>query len=224
MTKNLMAALAASAFLFLASAFPAHAAVIFSLTGVVGDANWTPLPFTDPTGPIIPGSFELYLPLPVGGQYGPGGLASVTYNGPDVYLSRDEEFGIFDSQQDICENPSGCVNQAGFVSQPDFCPCGFPQYVGAGGTSYTNVFDSTYYINLPDIPAFAPYGTVINSSESGMSYLVDDIVAPDAVGQAFSLTVSTAPEPSTWALMLAGFFGAGFALRRTRRKALLPAA
>jgi hypothetical protein len=51
-----------------------------------------------------------------------------------------------------------------------------------------------------------------------------DIVGPDPAtaptfNLAFSLTgVSGVPEPSTWAMMLVGFLGLGFALRQSRRK------
>jgi hypothetical protein len=51
-----------------------------------------------------------------------------------------------------------------------------------------------------------------------------DIVGPDpATAPTFNLTfsltgVSGVPEPSTWAMMLVGFLGLGFALRQSRRK------
>jgi hypothetical protein len=34
-----------------------------------------------------------------------------------------------------------------------------------------------------------------------------------------SITASAVPEPSTWAMMLLGFAGLGFAFRQSRRKA-----
>jgi hypothetical protein len=228
MTKNLIVALAASAFLLSASVLPANAGVLLSLTGVVGDSNWLAIPHPDPEGPpITPGSFELYLSL---GQYfqdrgGPGGLMSITYGGPLVYFSRDEEFYSSDFQSARCEDPSGCVNGAGFVGPPDHGPAVIYDYVQGGGTSYTHLIDSSYYVDLPNLPAFAPYGTFISGSEEGyVNYIVDDIVGPDAVGQPFSLTVDIVPEAATWTLMLAGFFGIGLALRGARRKRLVTTA
>jgi hypothetical protein len=45
----------------------------------------------------------------------------------------------------------------------------------------------------------------------------------DAGGEAGTLSFfSAVPEPSTWALMLLGFGGIGFAMRRQRAKAVLP--
>ena len=46
-----------------------------------------------------------------------------------------------------------------------------------------------------------------------------DITNQGPFNAAFSLTgVSTVPEPSTWAMMLLGFAGLGFAFHRSRRK------
>lgn len=226
MTKNLAVALAASVLLLSASVLPANATVLLSLTGVVGDANWLAVPYPDPEGPpIIPGSFELYLNL---GQYfqdegGPGGLMSITYSGPLVYFSRDEEFYSSDTQSATCEDPSGCVNGDGFVAAPDLGPSVVFDYVPGGGTSYTHLIDSSYYVEIPNIPAFAPYGTSINGFEEGFSnYIVDDIVGPDAVGQPFSLTANIGPEPATAAPepFTLSIFGAGLAgaiaIRRRR--------
>jgi hypothetical protein len=97
--------------------------------------------------------------------------------------------------------------------------------VQGGGTSYTHLIDSSYYVDLPNLPAFAPYGTFISGSEEGyVNYIVDDIVGPDAVGQPFSLTVDIVPEAATWTLTLAGFFGIGLVLRGARRKKLVTTA
>jgi hypothetical protein len=42
---------------------------------------------------------------------------------------------------------------------------------------------------------------------------------PDPSGEAFfSTTISAAPEPATWAMLLLGFFGIGFMVRGARRK------
>jgi PEP-CTERM motif len=46
-----------------------------------------------------------------------------------------------------------------------------------------------------------------------------DIVGAGAFNAAFSLTGSTVPEPSTWAMMLLGFAGLGFAAYRRASKA-----
>ncbi len=48
-----------------------------------------------------------------------------------------------------------------------------------------------------------------------------DIVGAGAFNAAFSLTGSPVPEPSTWAMMLAGFAGLGYAGWRKARKARL---
>ena len=46
-----------------------------------------------------------------------------------------------------------------------------------------------------------------------------DIVGAGAFNAAFSLSGSVVPEPSTWAMMLLGFAGLGFAGYRRARKA-----
>jgi hypothetical protein len=45
-----------------------------------------------------------------------------------------------------------------------------------------------------------------------------DITNQGPFNAAFTLTGTTVPEPSTWAMMLLGFAGLGFAFRQSRRK------
>ena len=76
----------------------------------------------------------------------------------------------------------------------------FPNYVGPGSQSSLFFFDA---------PAASVFGL--------------DLV--DANGNAFRLDLGTpAPEPSTWAMMLLGFAGLGYAgYRRSRRSVSIAA-
>ena len=211
MTKNLTVALAATAFLALVSALPANAAVLLALTTVVGGPNWSP---ADPMFGFPPGSQELFLDLSQYFQYegGPGGPMTITYGGPSILYSHDQIGYLFHTQYAECVDPSGCVNGDGIEGSA----------VDGGYTEdccMTYPIDSSYYIQDIDIPAFAPYGATFTGYQEGyVSYEVEEIVGPDAIGQPFSVTVSIVPEPSMWTLMLAGFFGIGFVLRGSRRR------
>ena len=81
-----------------------------------------------------------------------------------------------------------------------------------GGTSGTVVGSSSASASEPGFPV---YGQIKFSG-----YTFDTIVLSSKDTTDFGLgnfTVATAPEPSTWAMMLAGFAGLGFAGYRARR-------
>jgi hypothetical protein len=217
MTKTRMAALmAASAFLVLASVPPASAAVIFSLTGVVGDANWQQ---ADPQivglgsyawfGPALYPYFQ--------SSGGPGGPISVTYNGPGLELNLSQIYSDSDSWLAQCDDPSGCVNGNGFDEFDIGSGVAFREDYGSTTASFTDVVDANYYGPYFDLPASAPYGALIPGTQSGnVNYFLYFIVGPDGAGQPFSITISTVPEPATWAMFLIGFGAIGWTLRSAR--------
>ena len=65
---------------------------------------------------------------------------------------------------------------------------------------------------------FSP--TIAFSGDVGDYYLEVDVLSKSGEVASGSITLSSAPEPATWAMMLVGFGGLGFALRRRAAKAL----
>ena len=72
------------------------------------------------------------------------------------------------------------------------------------------------------------------STMIGTSYTLSFVLTNDAAGATITPnglrvfangpTIAGVPEPASWGMMLAGFAGIGFQLRRSRRKAVLPQA
>jgi hypothetical protein len=218
--------LAATTLLASASFLPANATVFLSLSGLVGDdANWQPY-YADPVrnGNGVPGYelFENNFP-PFQASGGPGGLLNIHYSGPEVYEDFNELISVSNDWIAHCEDPSGCANGQGFA-EFEIDAIGHTEHPEALGTDFTISIDTSYYgprWNTTDfnLPAFAPYNTIISGSGGGnANYFLDLIVDAKAAGQPYSLVVSMVPEPSAWALMLAGFFGAGGMLRARRRE------
>jgi hypothetical protein len=223
MTKNLAIALATCLLLLSTSVLPADAELLYSLTGVVGDANWMP---ADP-GIAGPGSFELYRDLRSVFQYfgGPGGLITIDFSGPPVAAYRSQESYSFFVITATCTNLSGCYTCT------DVDGCNTPDFsyvVGQGGNVQPCCdmypIDSSFHVQELDTPPFAPYGAVFTGYMEGyVDFFFDAIVTADTAGQPFSLTVNTVadnsvPEPPDWTLMLAGLLATGFVLRGAPQK------
>jgi PEP-CTERM motif len=80
--------------------------------------------------------------------------------------------------------------------------------------SVTNVTESFPCTPCNPVTAYASGNSLfINWTGSGAGRVGDAITVEFTVGG----PVSAVPEPSTWALMLIGFAGLGFAFRRSRR-------
>ncbi len=87
----------------------------------------------------------------------------------------------------------------------------------------TSVSDTVTYPNTPEFIGFVsntPFTTLTISVPSQQSIVVADFALGSWNG------ISAVPEPSTWAMMLAGFAGLGFAgyRRKTKNAALLAGA
>ncbi|HEY2010391.1 MAG TPA: PEP-CTERM sorting domain-containing protein [Rhizomicrobium sp.] len=210
MMKKLTIALAACLFLLSAPVFPANAEVIYSLTGVVGDSNWQ-LADSHYNQPY--GSLEMFANLDSVFQAngGPGGLITIDFSGPAVLLDLDQIYYGVNSLTVLCTDMSGCVDGNGYYY--------FPFQGGGGEDCCVSPYpiDSSLHVQDLDIPPFAPYQASFTGYTEGYDgYLFNRIVGADVVGQPFSLTVSTIPEPFTLSLFGAGLAGA-VALRRRKR-------
>lgn len=228
----------------------AHAAdILFSLSGTVGDSNWT-------TSNTIPGDYELDLDLrntfPTdnlpywygGGGTGPGGVLTISYSGAAIVLSNDTALGGLTSEEYQCVNLNGCntgYNPTDWQHQfgDDANNKNGADPASAGTTSFSDTIDSTWYNSIM-VPQTASYMDRAWNQYSGMTdFVIDETVAGADFGQAFSVTVSApdttspalsflettdpVPEPASWALFLAGFGITGFAIRRTKAGHIRPA-
>jgi hypothetical protein len=70
--------------------------------------------------------------------------------------------------------------------------------------NYFNLYGATIFSGTATNPIFAPGVFVLTNLSGGPTQAI--------------LTISEVPEPSTWALMIAGFAGLGFVGYRTQRK------
>jgi len=93
---------------------------------------------------------------------------------------------------------------------------GFIMTIGSGPTITNAVFFG------PPIVDFGPTGGGITSGGLQLFINFEGVFVPTGPASTF-IDVTTAssavPEPSTWAMMLLGFAGLGFAFRQSRRKA-----
>jgi hypothetical protein len=87
---------------------------------------------------------------------------------------------------------------------------------GGGGITFTYLTPGSYVASVSGIVAYSS----LFCDFSGCHQLLNGGSGPGSLNfTAFeSITVSV-PEPATWAMMLLGFAGLGFALRHSRRKA-----
>jgi hypothetical protein len=193
----------------------ANAAVLFSLTGTVGDSHWTP------DGPFEELTFNYGGPfLPEDG--GPGGLIQINYAGEAQVVTTNDEANSFDDYDFyLCANPAGCTQFSDYIHNGGDEDFGHQTLVNTkrGPDSYENIIDGNPAIDTLQMPAFTPYGGTWTRELDGITnYTFDDLVLADAVGTPFTITISTVPEPATWAMFLVGFGGIGFMLRHARRK------
>jgi hypothetical protein len=207
MAKKLTIALAAFLLLLMAPLARADADVLYSLSGVVGDSNWN-------LHPEFVGTYELTEDLSGLFQFygGPGGLISIDYSGPPITLGLNQELYGYSSLTATCANLSGC-----YSSCPDGSfGCDLPGFSYFPFTAVSRldcclgapidgpiIIDSSWYVQDLVTPPFAPYGSSFVGYMEGYDYfLFDALVAPDALGQPFSLTVTTVadnsvPEPTS---------------------------
>ena len=87
-----------------------------------------------------------------------------------------------------------------------------------------NAFDVVSSANTLYMTTSANPSLLISVNETtGVQGPIRILTLPSGVSSVFDMTVAitgapTVPEPSTWAMMLLGFAGLGFAFRQSRRK------
>ena len=111
--------------------------------------------------------------------------------------------------------PSGMLLDPGFTDNPNIPDLIFtytgPDYHTSGGpyptqTDFTGLSALSTYGNFKT-GSFSAFAVKNDGSETGtVTYNVGEVAVPTAV-----------PEPAVWAMMLAGFFGVGFAMRASRK-------
>ena len=102
-----------------------------------------------------------------------------------------------------------------FVSGCDHCGAILqPAVYNAHGFTARFTLPEDTIVNYPDaVGEFQPY----QRSDDYTAFVSLDIQLKEgANGQSFSYTMSAAPEPATWAMMIAGFGLVGATLRRRR--------
>jgi hypothetical protein len=86
-----------------------------------------------------------------------------------------------------------------------------PSYVTLSGISFTTAADvyNVGYVTTAGGYPFDGYVVIQQSTDAAGTY-------PPGVGP-LTVTVSAVPEPSTWAMMILGFFGVGFLAYRRKQ-------
>ena len=185
-----------------AAAAPANAAIV-TFTGI--ESNDTPTPHPDPACAI--------------------GTVLVSFNPSNSTAAGTSNFGAFGPSMTHClTKPSTTTptSYSGGVFEFDFTGAG-DEFSGTYSgvltpINGTNVFDSTvdYVVTggtgrfLGASGTFEGVGTLDRTFKRPLNSLTLD-------GR---LNLPAVPEPSSWALMLGGFFGMGATLRRLRAAAL----
>jgi hypothetical protein len=107
-------------------------------------------------------------------------------------------------------------------------------FLGAGVNNFTIAHDDGVVINIagfgnvlsapgPTSPVVTAFSVINGGAAGTFAYTLNynECCGPPAVLQwqyANGNPISAVPEPSTWAMMLLGFVGLGFAFRQSRRK------
>jgi hypothetical protein len=114
--------------------------------------------------------------------------------------------------------PAGMLLDPGFTDNPNIPDLVFtytgPDYRTSGGpyptqTDFSGLYADSTFKNMIT-GSFSAVAVKNDGAETGtVTYNVGQVAVP----------TSAVPEPGVWAMMLAGFFGVGFALRNARKAA-----
>lgn len=217
--KNVALALIAGT-LGLVLAAPAHADVVIPGTGfagVVGNGNtgtdafgqtWQWSLTTGPQSASSPGAgFS---------AWGTPGLGAGTIDqyGGSVPASDFEISFVLPLGTDILQTPSPFTGGYNEFTRFEVCS-------GGSCTAWNPVFSNV--AGAHQVNFFAPAGTFLTAGESYFVNVIFSNGNVDGFNSGFSAVFTSAvPEPSTWAMMILGFFGIGFlAYRRNMQMRIL---
>lgn len=133
-----------------------------------------------------------------------------------------------DAEVSFDVTPTGPLGQwAGYTTTSN----GAIQILLDGSTRSTSILPLDFSSYHPAPPADQISFYAINENGDGYSYagVLTSLVQQDAVANfsftgtitGFQMTVSSVPESATWAMLLIGFFGVGFAAYRRKSKPAL---
>jgi PEP-CTERM motif len=187
--------------------------------------NFTSVP-TPNAGNPGQGTFGSYNPLS-----GYSSLQGVSFGTTNLNGNVNVNSAFFYSSSDL-PTPYA-VNSVYSGSAPDVLTITLPGAETAFALDFTTLFSSTTatftlgngfttsvgstvtYPNAPEFLGFVsdvPFTTITLSVPSQQSWVVQDFE--------YGSSISAVPEPSTWAMMLLGFVGVGFAAYRRKRNGL----
>jgi PEP-CTERM motif len=144
-----------------------------------------------------------------------GNVETVLFIGrPDSYMAWSVRFDA--NSLTLTVTPAPVTNQF-YTSDPFNGPV-FTVLSGNSFGSVTNIVENLHCTPCNAITAFVLRDSLyVNWAGAGGGQVGDSITMTFSVGNP---VVGGVPEPSTWAMMLVGVAGLGFAFRRSRRKVL----
>jgi hypothetical protein len=212
------------------AAFPDYLAIGDQAVSGVGSAHYGPASITISTaeGATVKGSVPGLNP---NGLF--NAIASYTY-----YISLNgaplNDVGI-DFHYSISLTSDPYTYTSGYMSVQT--QHGYSTQYNVGNGNFVNVSQNSYLVAFTDTNT--PIKITVGGSTDGGSFYVDPMVTLDptwvsthqseASGLSFdfggipNMSVSAVPEPSTWAMMLAGFAGLGFCGYRRNKAASVAA-
>jgi len=206
----------------MATTASASTTVLLSLSGTVGDANWTVGSPADADPSVQYPELAINLD-PFLEKFGaPGGLIQITYSGPALLVTNTDyyylqQYEFYDCLQSHCTSFADLTHDGG----DDLGPFSGPDHEFFGDSSYSFIIDTSYINRSPIPPPDVPIEDYANRwiyRDGYTFYTVNNFVSADDIGKAYSFTISTVPEPATWAMMLAGFGLIGAAMRAAKGK------
>ncbi len=198
----------------------AQAGVIFQLTGLVGvDSAWyqgadgnehidlaLPNLITLATG-TVSDPFTQSIPEPAPQTY------MITFNSPTAILSTQDQIEYKALDYVYVPTQDGYA----FYATNDGTDWDIAATPTLTGDTSTEQFVAEETVETFPLSVTGPQA--IQRYQGFEYYFFEETIAASAVGQPFTLTVSTpVPEPATWALLLAGVFGLGAVLRRQKQR------
>jgi hypothetical protein len=173
-------------------------------------ANWAgDNVFVSLPSPSVPGSSSVDLVGSVNGSFFPNLAPSATLNAVDLDGSEGTGFSPSGDLQSRSSLPLG--NYVVSFLLAGNLRNNLPQ------TTTISIGSQSFSLTLPATQAYTPFSFTFLGASGPLTFL-ESGPATQQGSLLADVVVSTVPEPSTWAMMLLGFAGLGFAFRQSRRK------